>query len=324
MKKFAKTSLTAAGILAALGIILCLISSLIGGRNFMYWAQNDKRVMEKLDRVANRLDDVFGHFYYVGDWYFGWDDGNPRELTVNDSVVPVDNAWEAQQSLDGIRNLNLMLGAGSLVLKEKDASDGMIDIYVQGKGGCDYMIKGETLYVEGFKGIKTIGTDFSENIITLVIPKGTGFEELDVEIGAGIMEITGVSASEIDAQIGAGELILDEIKSRELSVEIGAGRMEADNMDSKDISISVSMGGCIYAGTASGNVEVQCDMGNIEFSLEEKQEDFNYDIECGMGNIEIGGAEFSGIAREQRMDNHADKEFEAVSNMGNIVISFQK
>ena len=65
-------------------------------------------------------------------------------------------------------------------------------------------------------------------------------------------------------------------------------------------------------------------MGNIEFSLEEKQEGFNYDIECGMGNIEIGGAGFSGLAREQRMENHAYREFEAECNMGSIVISFQE
>ena len=135
MKKFAKVSLATAGILAALGFVLCLISSLIGGRNAMYWVKNDSRVIEKLDQVTDKLDDAFEHFHYAGNWHFGWEDGNPRDLTVNDHVVSYDAGWpwEAQQSLDGVRNLNLMLGAGSLVLKEKDASDGMIDIYVQGK-----------------------------------------------------------------------------------------------------------------------------------------------------------------------------------------------
>lgn len=323
MKKFAKGSLLTAGILAALGCVLCLISALAGGRSFTYWARNDERVMESLDRVANRLNDAFSGFHFFGDWHFYYDGENPKDLTINNDTAG-GNAWEAQQSLDGVRELNLILGAGSLVLKEKDSSDGMIDIYVQGKGECDYKIKDGTLYVEGFKGIKTLGTEISENIITLVIPKGTSFEEMDIEVGAGAMEATGVAALEIDASIGAGELVLSKVESQELSVEVGAGRMEAANMVSKDVSITVSMGEGIYEGTISGNAEVECDMGNVEFSLKDSQDAFNYDVECGMGSIEIGGTGFTGLGREQRMNNHASKEFEVNCNLGNINISFQE
>lgn len=323
MKKFAKGSLLTAGILAALGCVLCLISALAGGRSFTYWARNDERVMESLDRVANRLNDAFSGFHFFCDWHFYYDGENPKDLTVNNDTAG-GNAWEAQQSLDGVRELNLILGAGSLVLKEKDSSDGMIDIYVQGKGECDYKIKDGTLYVEGFKGIKTLGSEISENIITLVIPKGTSFEEMDIEVGAGTMEATGVAALEIDASIGAGELVLSKVESQELSVEVGAGRMEAANMVSKDVSITVSMGEGIYEGTISGNAEVECDMGNVEFSLKDSQDAFNYDVECGMGSIEIGGTGFTGLGREQRMNNHASKEFEVNCNLGNINISFQE
>ncbi len=322
MKKFVKGSLMAAGILAALGCILCLISAIAGGRSFTYWARNDERVMESLDRVADRLSDAWYGIYYIGGWDQRFGDENPKDLTVNNYTAGA-NAWEAQQSLDGVRELNLILGAGSLVLKEKDASDGMMDIYVQGRGECDYRVNDGTLYIEGFKGIKTIGTDLSENIITLVIPKGTVFEELDIEVGAGVMEVTGAGAKEIDASIGAGELSLYQVESEELSVEVGAGRIEANNMISKDISVTVGMGEGIYEGTASGNVEVEADMGNIEFSLQENQDSFNYDIECDMGSVEIGGSGFSGMGREQRVNNHASKEFEVSCNLGNINISFQ-
>ena len=65
-------------------------------------------------------------------------------------------------------------------------------------------------------------------------------------------------------------------------------------------------------------------MGNIEFSLQEDQDSFNYDIECDMGSVEIGGSGFSGMGREQRVNNHASKEFEVSCNLGNINISFQE
>ena len=325
MKKFTKVSLITAGILAALGCILCLISSIAGGRMIWYWTEDDSRVMEKLGQAANKLDDAFDHLdHFAVGWNFHSDWDDDPDLTVNNAVVAGDNAWEAQQSLEGIRELDLMLGAGSLILKEKDAPDGMIDIYVQGKGGCDYKIKEGTLYVEGFKGITTMGSDISENVITLVVPKGTYFSELELEVGAGVMEISGVDAMEIDAQVGAGGLLLHQMETQEFSAEVGVGRIEASDMISGNVSMTVSMGEGIYKGTASGEVEAECDMGNIEFVLKEKQEDFNYSIECSAGSIKIGGAEFTGLAREQRMDNHAFREFEAECNMGNIVISFEE
>jgi len=84
--------------------------------------------------------------------------------------------------------------------------------YYQGKGECDHRVEDGTLYIEGFKGIKTIGADISDNVITLVIPQGTRFEELDIEVGAGVMEITGIGAAEIEASIGAGELIMYQVE----------------------------------------------------------------------------------------------------------------
>lgn len=323
MKKFAKVSLMTAGILAALGFVLCLISALAGGRSFAYWARNDKRVVEQLERVAEQLNNAFGGMHFEGDWQFYYDGENPKELTVNNHTSG-ENDWEAQQSLEGVRELELVLGAGSLVLKEKDTSDGMMDISVQGRGGCDYRVNDGTLYIEGFKGIKTVGMDLSENIITLAIPKGTMFSDLDIEVGAGVMEITGVKALEIDATIGAGELSMEQVESEELSAEVGAGRIEANNMVSKDISFTVSMGEGIYEGTATGNVEVECDMGNMKFSIQDSQDSFNYDIECGMGSVEIGGSGFTGLGKEQRVNNHALKEFEVDCNMGNVNISFQE
>ena len=323
MKKFVMGSLAAAGILAAMGCVLCLISAVVGGRSFTYWARNDERVMENLERVADRLEDAWHGIYYIGGWYQRYDDENPKELSVNDHIASM-NVWEAQQSLDGIRDLNLTLGAGRMVIEEKDASDGIVDIYVQGKGECDHRVEDGTLYIEGFKGIKTIGADISDNVITLVIPQGTRFEELDIEVGAGVMEVTGIGAAEIEASIGAGELIMYQVESEELSIEVGAGRIEAGEMISKDISVTVGVGEGIYEGTASGNVEVESDMGNIEFSLQEDQDSFNYDIECDMGSVEIGGSGFSGMGREQRVNNHASKEFEVSCNLGNINISFQE
>lgn len=327
MKKFVVGGLITAGIFAAAGVILCLISGIFGGRNLFYLIRNDDYLEEKIERAGEKLERAGER---MGDWFEGaegwhlvYNDPNPRELTVNDQVAGPAGS-ETQYPIDGIRKLDLTLGAGSFVIKEKDGDDGMIDIYVQGRGGCDYLLKEDTFYVEGFKGLKTVGSDLSENVITLVIPSGMEFEEIDVEVGAGVMEINGLRTREIDANIGAGELLMNGTETGDFSAEVGVGRIEASHMVSGDVSLMVSMGEGLYEGTVSGNIDLECDMGNLVVSLNEKEEDFNYQIECGVGVVSIGGSEFSGLATERKVDHGAYRECDVECSVGNIDIKFQE
>lgn len=325
MKKFVTGSLIAAGIFAVVGVVFCLVSGIIGGRNLFYLIQNDDYLEEKLERTGEKLE----HWIERAEgWHLVYHESNPKELRVNDQVVEItgsqDAGAEAQYPTDGIRKLDLMLGAGSFVIKEKDTDDGMIDLYIQGRGGCDYRLKEDTFYVEGFKGIKTIGSDLSENVITMVIPSGMKFEEIDVEVGAGVMEISGLHAREMDAVIGAGELYVNGMEAAEFSAEVGVGRIEAADVNAGDVSITVSVGEGIYEGSASGNIDVECAMGNLELSLREREDTFNYEIECGVGTLEIGNNVFSGLATERKVDHGAYREFDVECSAGNIVIRFQE
>lgn len=324
MKKFVKGSLITAGIFAAVGVVFCLVSAIFGGRNLVYFVRNDAYLEGKIEAAGDFLDAFFDR---IGSrsWHrhASWWNENPDRLIINEQETET-TAKEIQQPMEGIRSLDLSLGAGSFVVKEKNTDDGMIDIYIQGVGGCDYRVKDGTLYVEGFKGIKAIGSDIFENVITLVLPAGTRFEEVDMEIGAGVMEVASLKAGEIDVSVGAGELIMNRTEARELSAEIGAGRLEAGNMDAGEVSLTVSMGECIYMGTVSGDLELECDMGNMELSLNGREEDFNYEIECSAGNIEIGGLEYTALASERKIHNGAHRESDIECNMGNIIISFRE
>ncbi|MDE7404635.1 MAG: DUF4097 family beta strand repeat-containing protein, partial [Lachnospiraceae bacterium] len=180
------------------------------------------------------------------------------------------------------------------------------------------------LYVEGFKGIKTIGTDLSENVITLIIPAGTSMEEVDIEVGAGVMEIVSLKAKEIDALIGAGELRIDRAQAQDFSAEIGVGRFEANNMEAEEASLTLGMGECIYEGAVTGNLDIECDMGNMEICLSGHEDDYNYEIECAAGNVEVGGSSYAGLASERHINNGCHNDIEIECNMGNIEIQFKE
>lgn len=331
MKKFVKVSLIVAGILTALGAVFCLISAIAGGGSVIHYIRNDEYMEARLEAVEKVLDNVDSGWDYV---VFDKDKGrlvvngennssNSDELEVNKERVS-EGGYENHLSAENIKNLDITLGAGSFVIKEKDALDGTIDLYVQGKGKCDYYVKDGTLYIEGFKGLKVIGIGDPENCITLCLPAGLEIKEADIEIGAGIMEISSVWIRELDTAVGAGELSLYNMEVREFSTEIGAGRIDAVGMKIKDADIAVNMGEFVLEGAISGDLDAECDMGNLEMKLKGRETDHNYSIECSAGNINLGDFSISALAAEKEINNGAGSSFDIDCNMGNINISFEE
>lgn len=319
MKKFVKGSLITAGILAALGLILCLISGLAGGRkSFVYFVDNDEYIAERLESLGDELADI-----HIGNWRLVWRD---HEFMLSDEENENRAVETSRQTVvaDGIRNLELELGAGEFIIREKEVSDGVIDIDVEGVGKCTNYVKNGTLYVEGFKSIHVIGNSISTNRITLEIPADMSFDEIDVEIGAGVMEISDLKAREFDAAIGAGELTMENIEANEFSTEIGAGSLNAENVSTQNADVTVNLGECIYNGTISGNLEAECDMGSMEFYLNGREEEHNYEIECAAGNIEVGSLSFTALGAEKMINNGVGSTFDISCSMGDITIRFKE
>ena len=117
------------------------------------------------------------------------------------------------------------------------------------------------------------------------------FDEVEIEVGAGVMEAYKFNAKEIKADVGAGILSLYQSEAKELSVEIGAGEFSALDVDAREADLTVGLGNCSYQGSIFESLEAECDMGNMDFLLKGKESDYNYDVSCGMGSIKLNAAE---------------------------------
>ncbi len=322
MGKFAKGSLITAGVLFAVGFILCLISVFFGGKKIL----TDKEFMNEKFHVLNDALDRVNIDLGNGKFFIGWDDdysdGLKSDLTINDEVFNDDA--QVQIPADEVKNLALSLGAGTFIIEEKDIADGIIDITFRGVGTCDYRVDGDTLHVEGFKNINVnmIHINEADNKITLKLPADIDFDSISTEIGAGIMKVSNVDAKDFDISLGAGEIDLEKMNVNDFSAEIGAGSMDAEEVFVNNATLTVSMGECVFAGNISGNLSAECDMGNMELDLDGKQSDHNYKIECAAGNISMDGFEATAISAEKNIDNGADSTYSITCSMGNIDIEF--
>lgn len=350
MKKFIKTGLIIAGIMGAAGCLLCLICFAGGGGRTMIAYANDEVIPDRLEgkgetltRKLLRLAGYSGNKEQVVLYEEPDRDREDSEeshiskeeetvqntnasgrLCVNGSEA-VHNAAEHHIDTAEVKSLQLLLGAGTFTVSEKEAGAGeTIDLYIQGEGYCDFYVKKGTLYVEGFKGLHTLGSNFGANNITLKVPMGMRFEEVEAEVGAGIMEFYDVEAGELEANVGAGVLSLYRSEVRDLSVEIGAGELYTQDMTAQEADLTVSLGTCTYQGSISRELEAECDMGNMDFLLKGKETDYNYEIECSGGNIEMDSFETAAFALEKRINNGAASTFELTCSMGNITLHFEE
>ncbi len=321
MNKFVKVCFITAGILMASGLVFSFIGAAAGGRNMFHFIKDNVRQDGELDIIEGTLEGlperIFGR-----KWYHNWG-SNPTYLTINGEKVNTE-VWETQIPVENIKNLSLELGAGEFYIREKNAADGMVDVTIAGVGGCDYQVKDKTLYVEGFTGIRTLNMSGYQNNLILTFPAGTDFSEIDVEAGAGTMEMVSLKAEEIKVVVGAGEFIMNQMEAKELSAEVGAGRLDVSDMYAKDVSLMVGVGDCIYEGTIENELEAECNMGNMSLTLDGKESDYNYELECSAGNIDIDGSVVTGLASKKSIQNGAARTFELVCSVGNISIRFDK
>ncbi len=322
MSKFAKGSLITAGVMLAIGLVFCFVSAAISGTSMFYLIKNDAYLDGRLSSAENAFEN-FADSVMSTRKSSGWWTGNPKYLTVNDKRAE-HNVWEEQVAVGDIRDLELELGAGTFYIREKETDDGYVDIRMEGVGGCTYRVKDHTLHVEGFEGIKAIGAYGGENQIILSVPAGAYFREVDIEIGAGQMELVSLQADKIDATVGAGELLMNGVQAGVLSAETGMGNLSASDMYVREASLMAGMGGCNYVGTIENKLEAECDMGSMEITLNGKKSDYSYEVECSAGEVNIDGSVVTNFLSERSIHNGGHKMCELECNMGNITLRFME
>ncbi len=315
MKKFIKWSLITAGICMALGIVLLTISVLVGGHRISQILKSNEGLDKKIAALADTAFTTI-NFATDGEWFPAFDGDI---VVMGENLTKIDTSYEV--SIHEIESLDIKVGAGELVLTSNSELTDIVRIDVKGVGECAYDVKDGVLYLDGFNQI--IGDSGVIGEIEVYIPEGMTFNEVKVEVGAGTIELDKMNANTLEASIGAGEMIIEQMDAQMFSAKIGAGSLQTEDVSTVDAELDVSLGECIFEGSITGNLEAECDMGNLELTLNGKQEDHNYAIDCKAGNIDIENWNAAGFMADKEIDNGVTSNFEISCNMGNITIEFE-
>ena len=278
MKKGWKVFWIVCAVMAAAGIAMTVTGIALGGLTMLSNADEAGPVHDWLQRTGRRVE---------------------TENTVPDG--------EMITAYEGIDEISLDLSNLGIVVTPSDSeavivdtsqlsSDIREDVVISQNGG---ELEMET---DGHSGFHWNADD--PGMLYISIPRGAYYNSFSADVGAGLLEMEGVSAGEISLEVGAGQIIAEGFCTDVLEADCGAGQISLQ-------------------GEVLRNADLNCDVGEVLFTLPGGMEVYNYELSCSAGELIVGDEAYSGIRNDMKIDNGSSCLIEAECRIGRMEIMFE-
>ncbi len=306
MKKFMKNCAIVALVLALLGVLLVTISGVGGGFRSI-------RDMTFNGALNVDLSDIFYWDHSTGATY----NIDLQDAFDNNYEIITTGSNTSKVEANKISDLEINLGGCDVKIVKSD--DEYFHIQAQNIGKYQTYVKGETLYVSGYKsGVSTIFE------VILSIPESADLDTVNIELGAGKMSVKKLEAKKLSVNVGAGQMLIDSLYVDNVDISVGAGELIVENGKINNLTASIGMGNMEYRGSVTKDLDAEVAMGNLEMVFTDSQQaDHNFKMECAAGNISIDGGSYTGLIQEKEIYNGADSDYHLECAMGNIAVRFR-
>lgn len=286
------------GAVGGLGIAFCLVGLCLGATFSGLKEVYDWPYVERTSDFS-----VDASEYYDEDGYYDYDEEEYHEEALYEDHAHHSVSGESNDGYTGIRELDVEVGRAAVVIREFEGAGIQVDgSQLNSRQNFQCKQDGEELKIEVMGDRSEVSPN--EGTVYIYVPRDSTFAEVSLEVGAGILEIETMKASSVDIAVGAGEVIAERVQANELSVECDAGVVE-------------------LSGKVEREADFTCGIGSMTLTLDGKQSDFNYELECGVGSIQLGDSDYSGLYREQVVNNRQDRKIDVECGVGSIEIDFR-
>lgn len=253
MKKFTKVTLTIAGILLTVGIVLLIIvdntSSTSVLLNLLKKGVFNSENWNLKDGIQTEIQEVADAFHNV------------------EKVLPKGKEETTNEFLEEIKNINIEFDLGKITIEEIEADDNPNIFKVV---FCDGYL--EYYEVKTEKDTLTITYDVeSKNFeagpeLVVYVPRKSEFEKINI-------------------QTHVGDVDLDNINCKNMDISSNVGDIELENIMSEIAIVKSNVGDIDISGNVNNKVDAETKVGDIETHLNEKIENYNIEIETNTGKV---------------------------------------
>lgn len=322
MKRFMKGCGIAALVMIVVGVIMALVVTVTKGTSYMNsfldnvtdgrinnWFRSIEERGYQIDRYAEGHNDFDGY--------------DINDATMYNKKYPVENGdvEYTYQTFSELNSVNLDVELGGCMFYIEESSDGTF--YVEGENTSKFQAyeEGGTVYLKATRKTN-VWDEIKKCVITLYIPAGHSFSDVQMDLGAGLMDLGTLYSGSMTLAVGAGQITADFLQAESLDVSVGAGEALIDDMNVTYLNASVGAGHIYAGGSVGGDINAECAMGSLELDLNGAETDFDYSVECMAGAVLIGDSTFAGLASERNWSNGAGRLMNLECSMGQIEVSF--
>ena len=164
-------------------------------------------------------------------------------------------------------------------------------------------------------------SNYSNATLTLYVPNGMVFDDVDIETGAAKMTVDTLSASSVELKLGAGDVRFESLNaSSEVDIKGGAGQITIVSGTLNDLSLEMGMGELNLTAAVLGESDLKFGVGESNVTLNGSKDDYKVDIEKGLGNITVDGKTVTDFGSSGNGQNHIEIE----GGIGTINLKFQE
>lgn len=177
--------------------------------------------------------------------------------------------------------------------------------------------KDKLIIKEASKTIISKGDTRAELIIQL--PRDHSFDEFELEAGAGIVFIEGLTAKSIDLELGAGNTEIKNLTvTGKTEIDGGAGNIKIDGTANR-LDLDLGIGKLELKAKLTGKNQINSGVGNSEITLIGSRSDYDIKVNKGIGSASIDNTpseKYTNSPSEDAADLHID------CGIGNVDIDF--
>ena len=126
----------------------------------------------------------------------------------------------------------------------------------------------------------------SRGTIVIYLPNDFNISELDLELGAGKIDIDKLSAETLLMNLGAGTMNAKELNVYEsATINGGAGNININSGTISNLNLKLGAGNATIYSDLTGKNNLTTGVGKLNLELNQNKDNYKFEINKGLGNI---------------------------------------
>lgn len=158
----------------------------------------------------------------------------------------------------------------------------------------------------------------SRETIVIYLPNEFKISELDIDLGAGKIDIDKIFVETLLMDLGAGTMTANELNVYgKTTINGGAGNININSGTINNLNLKLGAGNASIQSDLTGSNTLTTGVGKLNLSLSRSKDNYGFDINKGLGNITLNDFDIS----ENTISGDGETKIKINGAVGNIIIN---